>query len=659
MLRFLNKISKGLALSHQFKSTNKRYLFVNYQNTRLFSSQANSIDDLLSKAALAEKDQDAKVLMDLYNLLGSSYKEKGDLNQSTVYYEKAAKIAENKLELNNADLRNCFLNLGDCYRASNSPEKSIEWYEKALKIEKSLFGEQSKEVAWTLTDLIPVYQIINDAEKAEQALISAFPYMETQINSNNRSAAAYFLYSGNIYSAKNDPRRAIEDWKKSRNIFKSSSGQFTLEIAIVDVLIAMDYWKINEVREAEKYLQGALNIRESLKIYDMDAYKKLALLYKQTGNKNAIKETVNKATAAINETSGINSLELVKFYVDLAEKFKSVDEHEDSRELYAKSLEALKKIPDQVSLEIATYYEFVASEANEYSEFDKVIDCIQSAVKIKNTLGMDSKNFMQNWLALGYAYYNQTDYEKSEKYFLQAKEILEQQNSDNERLFFCLKYLDALYIEQKKFPESEAIVNRIIILKSQLVGKIHPDVASAYFKLGILYKFWGKAEKSIENIKKSIEINDQALGSNNLDKADYLAILGGVYFELREFEKAAIEHKRAIDIRTSVIVGKDPEIGSFYHALGGDYREMGNFDKALEFFNKGLQSDLQTHGDNDIRVGRGYLYIGETYEKIGNKNTAIENFQKSQLIFASIPEEFEEFVRIQAKIQKLNKQNSN
>ncbi|CAG9329155.1 unnamed protein product [Blepharisma stoltei] len=269
--------------------------------------------------------------------------------------------------------------------------------------------------------------------------------MNQKVNSADGGAAVYFLYAGHIALSKSKHSLAIDNYKKSRKIYENIFGPAMMEIANIDNLLSMSYMEIKNLAEAKRWAQSAIGIRDTLKEYDIELIKRLALLCKDLGNDKEAEEACEKGAKITQFYKGVNSLEIALFYNEMGKKLEINGGVGISKKLFAKCLEALKKVSYQNSYEVTTCYDDLAVKAYRFGELEKSIDCSQKSLTINSMLGMIPYGATMNYFYLGSAYYDLKNYEKGEEYLLKAKNLLESENSDKMTLEACLSGLGCLY----------------------------------------------------------------------------------------------------------------------------------------------------------------------------------------------------------------------
>lgn len=201
------------------------------------------------------------------------------------------------------------------------------------------------------------------------------------------------------------------------------------------------------------------------------------------------------------------------------------------------------------------------------------------------------------------------------------EEALER-NPDNEPF---INYLGGLYRKLDRNADA------IRLYEDHL--KKHPESELVYYSLGVTYYIAKQEDKSIDAMKKVLEINP--------DNAEALNFIGYTYAERGEnLDEAEGLVTRALEI--------SPNKGHMIDSLGWIYYKRGNLDKALEFLHRATQliSDDPTVME----------HLGDVYNDKGNTLKALEYYEKS--LGLNLEEDKELKERVEKKInlvrQKLN-----
>ncbi|AEF82973.1 tetratricopeptide repeat protein [Leadbettera azotonutricia] len=175
----------------------------------------------------------------------------------------------------------------------------------------------------------------------------------------------------------------------------------------------------------------------------------------------------------------------------------------------------------------------------------------------------------------------------------------------------------------------------LAICKKVLVPE-HPNTASLYNNIGIIYSRMGNHEKALEFHQKALAIEEKVLVPEHPSTASSYSNIGVAYGNMGNHEKALEFHQKALAIREKVLVPEHPDTALSYGNIGGAYGGMGNHEKALEFHQKALAIREKVLGLEHPDTASSYNNIGGTYSDMGNHEKALEFHQKALAIFEKV-----------------------
>ncbi|AGC78654.1 tetratricopeptide repeat protein [Nonlabens dokdonensis] len=190
-------------------------------------------------------------------------------------------------------------------------------------------------------------------------------------------------------------------------------------------------------------------------------------------------------------------------------------------------------------------------------------------------------------------------------------------------------YRAEMFIFDNQFDEAENVLNELF--------EIEPNNAEIYIQKANIFSKTDRHSKSIELLKKALDLtHDQADVYNligmeflfiedysnakvnfmkclELDDSDYSALYNIIYcFDFLN------EHERAVDY-LNLFLDRNPYSEVAWHQVGKQYFDLKMYEKSLAAFEFAIISD-------DHFVGA-YLEKGKVLEKLGRYNEAIENYQ--------------------------------
>jgi len=126
--------------------------------------------------------------------------------------------------------------------------------------------------------------------------------------------------------------------------------------------------------------------------------------------------------------------------------------------------------------------------------------------------------------------------------------------------------------------------------------KLDPDLAEAYFRLGLAYVAVGKDQEAEDAYKKAVEKYKKYLEANSKDAEAYYN-MGQAYAGLHLYSEAVREYRQATHL-------KDDDADMFYD-LGTALSRLAQYDEAVAAFSRSLEIDPQnTRAEDALEEAR-------------------------------------------------------
>ena len=125
-----------------------------------------------------------------------------------------------------------------------------------------------------------------------------------------------------------------------------------------------------------------------------------------------------------------------------------------------------------------------------------------------------------------------------------------------------------------------------LALQSALLkdGERHPDVATSYNNIGIIYDSQGDYAKALEYFNKSLEIQLPVLGERHPDVANSYNNIGYIYNSQGDYAKALEYYNKSLEILLPVLGERHPDVANSYNNIGSIYSKQGNYSMALKYY---------------------------------------------------------------------------
>ena len=186
------------------------------------------------------------------------------------------------------------------------------------------------------------------------------------------------------------------------------------------------------------------------------------------------------------------------------------------------------------------------------------------------------------------------------------------------------------------YEEAIALYKRALRSAVEQFGDSHPDVATSYNNIGLVYNDQGNYVKALESYNKALEIYLSVFGDKHPNVATNYNNIAVVYFSQGNYAQALEYYNKALELYLSVFGDRHPNVATNYNNIGAVYFSHGNYAQALEYYNKALEIYLSIFGDRHPDVARSCYNIGAVYYNKGNYDQALEYYNKALEIYLSI-----------------------
>ena len=233
----------------------------------------------------------------------------------------------------------------------------------------------------------------------------------------------------------------------------------------------------------------------------------------------------------------------------------------------------------------------------------------------------------------GNVYRNLGQYCEAKEYYEKAliirKEIYGEHHGDVAASYYNL---GTVYSDLGQYSEAKGNHEKALIIRREIYGEHHGDVAASYNNLGIVYSDLGQYSEAKENHEKALIIRKEIYGEHHGDVATSYDNLGTVYSDLGQYSKAKENHEKGLIIRKEIYGEHHGKIAGSYNNLGIVYNDLGQYNVAKENHDKALIIRKEIYGEHHGDVAASYNNLGTVYSHLGQYSEAKENFEKALII---------------------------
>ncbi len=190
--------------------------------------------------------------------------------------------------------------------------------------------------------------------------------------------------------------------------------------------------------------------------------------------------------------------------------------------------------------------------------------------------------------------------------------LIRENNEKQADFISDIAYLMYYVAEYKK---AEELYKKVLEISERILGEEHPNTATSYNNLGLVYARQGEYKKAEELYKKALEISERILGEEHPSTATSYNNLGLVYARQGEYKKAEELYKKALEIRERILGEEHPSTAESYNNLAFVYARQGEYKKALRYYQKAYNIFLPRLGQNHPSTQIVYENMKSEYTK--------------------------------------------
>ena len=257
-------------------------------------------------------------------------------------------------------------------------------------------------------------------------------------------------------------------------------------------------------------------------------------------------------------------------------------------------------------------------------EFEKAEKFFLEALEIKESiLGKQHTDYALSLNNLGSYYSDISNYPEAEKYYLEALEIYRSIIGTNHLDYVIpLNNLASLYSDAGNYIKAEKYHLEALEIRKATLGTNHPDYATSLSNLGVHYSNIGNYTKAEKYYLEALEIRKSILGTNHLDYALSLNNLGSYYSDIGNYPEAEKYYLEALEIYRSIIGTNHLDYAISLNNLASLYSDIGNYIKAEKYYLEALEIRKTTLGTNHPDYATSLSNLGSHYSDIGNYTKA-------------------------------------
>ncbi|QDK77745.1 tetratricopeptide repeat protein [Spirosoma sp. KCTC 42546] len=185
------------------------------------------------------------------------------------------------------------------------------------------------------------------------------------------------------------------------------------------------------------------------------------------------------------------------------------------------------------------------------------------------------------------------------------------------------------FIQQKNYQQALPLLQKVLKIKEQVVGKNHIDYANSLNTLALCYQVMGQYEQAMPLCQQALKIREQAVGKNHPEYAKSLDNLAELYQNIGQYEKALPLSQQALKIREQTLGKNHPDYINSLSNLAGLYQDIGQYKEAILLCQQLLRLTEQTVGKNHPEYAESLNTFALCYHGMGQYQQALPLYQQA------------------------------
>jgi len=217
------------------------------------------------------------------------------------------------------------------------------------------------------------------------------------------------------------------------------------------------------------------------------------------------------------------------------------------------------------------------------------------------------------------ALYNQA-WEWNQKALAIREKVLGKEHPDTATTYSSIALV---YYRQGNYPKAMEWNMKTLAIREKVLGIQHPDTAFTFNNIALVHYRQGDYLKTLEWSQKALTIREEVLGKEHLDTAATYNNFASAYYRLGDYSLALEWNKKTLAIKERVLGVEHPFTATTYNTIALVYFRQGDYPKALEYHQKALVIREKVLGTEHSDTATTYNNIALVYNSLGDRLKAL------------------------------------
>ncbi|MEM7133162.1 MAG: FxSxx-COOH system tetratricopeptide repeat protein [Chloroflexota bacterium] len=190
-----------------------------------------------------------------------------------------------------------------------------------------------------------------------------------------------------------------------------------------------------------------------------------------------------------------------------------------------------------------------------------------------------------------------------------------------------LTLLGRIYRALGKFADTKPYFERALAIRQKYLDSQHELIAESLQNLGRCHQELNQLHNAMAYLQQALEMYQQVLGKEHELVAECHNNVGTCSYTMGDHEKALSHLKRAAAINEKVLGIEHPHVAVNYHNLGTILRRLGRLEEAKSFIDRALLIRYNAYGNEHPNTINSLLQRGIIWRELGQLEQAITDLE--------------------------------
>ena len=221
--------------------------------------------------------------------------------------------------------------------------------------------------------------------------------------------------------------------------------------------------------------------------------------------------------------------------------------------------------------------------------YNRILPHTLVAVELAEKFECKSSNAAQLFNQVGSYLLREGRYGEAEPLLVEALIIRKQLlGSEHPEVATTLNNLALLYQTQGRYEEAESLFVEALVIRKQLLGSEHPEVATTLNNLALLYQMQGRYEEAEPLLVEALVMRKQLLGSEHPEVSMTLNNLALLYQSQGRYKDAEPLFVEALAMRKQLLGSEHPEVATTLNNLASLYQSQERYEEAEPLYRQAI-----------------------------------------------------------------------